>query len=127
MGISLTPDQRDVIRDVVLTDLSVIGDIPLAIDHGEHDLARRYRAECEDLMALLDDLGWEDDHDGPVELTMAPERLVTVIGRLLDHQLAATADANTEWEADAAAAHFACGTLADLEAALGGPPTVHVR
>lgn len=121
MGISLTPQQREAIRSVVLTDLSVIGDIPMAIDHGEYDVARRYRIECEQLTRLLDDLGWEDDHDGPVELTVAPDQLLPVITRLLDNQIAVASDAAAEWQAEAAESDATCRMLADLEAVLGAP------
>lgn len=58
MPIFLDREQRDAIRDALLTNLSGVGDIDLMLMNEDWARARRFRMEFEDDMRLLDDLGW---------------------------------------------------------------------
>jgi hypothetical protein len=80
--IKLNRRQRDAIYDEVVLDLHGIGDIAIALDGDEYDVARRYRRRFEDDMRLLDDLGWEPDQRDrdEFELTMPAEDLARVVG-----------------------------------------------
>lgn len=98
MPVKISAEQREALYIQVLDHLSGIGDLWLAIDAGEYERADRLgRAFGDDLRLLLDDLGWPD-RDGPpagefIELTMPPDRLRRVVGRLRDE--AAEMFANT--------------------------------
>ncbi len=82
MAIKINREQRDAIYDEVVLDLHGIGDIAIALDGDEYDIARRYRRRFEDDMRLLDDLGWEPDQRDrdEFELTMPADDLARVVG-----------------------------------------------
>lgn len=89
MPIFLDREQRDAVRDALLTNLSGVGDIHLTLMNEDWARARRYRMEFEDDMRLLDDLGWGDDEPGErFEVTMEPVALRRLVARL--HELAST-------------------------------------
>lgn len=82
-GITITRPQREAIYQDLVTQLSAVGDIHLALQRGDVELARRYRRECEGLMRLLDDVGWAWDAPGDeFELSMDDEQLAEVVARL---------------------------------------------
>lgn len=98
MPVEITAEQREALYVQVLDHLSGIGDLWLAIDAGEYEKADRLgHAFADDLRLLLEDLGWpnrvDPPADGRVELTMSPEDLRRVVGRLRDE--AAEMFANT--------------------------------
>jgi hypothetical protein len=95
--VTISAKQREALYTQVLDHLSGVGDLWLAIDAGDYQQADTLgRAFADDLRLLLDDLGWPDrtdlPADGRVELTMAPEDLRRVIGRLRDEAAEMFAD-----------------------------------
>ena len=97
MSIRITAAQREALYVQVLDHLSGIGDLWLAVDAGEYEKADSLgHAFADDLRLLLEDLGWPDradrPADGSVELTMEPEDLRRVIGRLRDEAAVLYAD-----------------------------------
>jgi len=83
VAITINSSERDAIYQEVLTDLTGVGDIDIALRNEDYDAARRYRRRFEDDMRLLDDLGWEPEQDrDEFELTMPPDGLARVLERL---------------------------------------------
>ena len=83
VAITINRSERDAIYQEVLTDLTGVGDIDIALRNDDYETARRYRRRFEDDMRLLDDLGWEPDQDrDEFELTMPPDGLARVLERL---------------------------------------------
>jgi hypothetical protein len=81
--ITLNRDQRDAIHGELLLDLSGTGDIRVEIDKGDYQAAQRLRRRYEGDMRLLDDLGWEPDHErDEFDVTMEPDDLARVLRRL---------------------------------------------
>ena len=83
VAITINRSERDAIYQEVLTDLTGVGDIDIALRNDDYETARRDRRRCEDDMRLLDDLGWVPDQDrDEFELTMPPDGLARVLERL---------------------------------------------
>ncbi len=81
--ISISGTQRDALYDHILSGLSGIGDVWLAVSSEDFDTAARLGREyADDLRLLLDDLGLGDEVSGPVELSPEPELLRRVFTRL---------------------------------------------
>jgi hypothetical protein len=81
MAIKINRSQRDAIYEEVVLDLHGIGDIAIALDGDDYDIARRYRRRFEDDMRLLDDIGWEPGQDREeYELTMPADDLARLVG-----------------------------------------------
>jgi hypothetical protein len=72
-----------VIRVAVIEDIAEIHRIPWELEHENVTVARRLRADLEDDMLLLDDLGWkQDDPREGFELTMDPDALRATLTRV---------------------------------------------
>jgi hypothetical protein len=92
MAIIITRKQRRRIREVVLSDLSGLGDIEIAMRHEDWESAKRLRRTFETSMRLLDDLGWEEAPPTVIELTMPEPDLVPALIRLHARVVAGVAD-----------------------------------
>jgi hypothetical protein len=98
MTITITAVQRDALYDQILNRLSGIGDIVLAIQLENYDLAERLGCEySDDLRLLLDGLGFGDGDGQPVELTASPEVLRRVLPRMRDLAIDLAASQEREW------------------------------
>ena len=83
MTVTITREQRDAIYQEVLTDLSGVGDIWVAIEHENYEEARESRRRFELDMLLLDDLGWDRVDDRKTfALSMPAARLAEVVRHL---------------------------------------------
>lgn len=83
MPVTIRPNARAVLRRQLLSELSGIGDIYLAVEAGDWATARTLRRRYEDCMRLLDDLGWrEDDPAEEFAITMDPVALMRVLAQL---------------------------------------------
>lgn len=132
MALTIRRAQRNLLRQQVITELTGIGDIYLAVEADQWATALKLRERHEDLMRLLDDLGWRADDPGrEFALTTEPARLLRCLARL--HERAGEtieqyvgADAEERAAAwDASFVMCACGDLlVKLLAAahLGGAP-----
>jgi hypothetical protein len=79
-AIKLNSAQRDAIYAEAVLALSGTGDIRIELDNGNFDSARRHRRRFEDVMRLLDDIGWEPDATAEdFELTMPRDQLVRAV------------------------------------------------
>lgn len=75
-AVTISHEERGLIHDELLTALSGVGDVFIATEQGEDEDARRLRLRFEDLMRLLDDLGWSPEDPGErFATTLVPERL----------------------------------------------------
>jgi hypothetical protein len=80
---SITPAQRDALYEQVLDRLTGISDVQLAVETGDLEAADRLSLEFADYLRLLhDDLGWEEEANGAVELRSPPDVLRRSLGRL---------------------------------------------
>jgi hypothetical protein len=76
---------RELLRRAAVRDLGAIGDIELALRRGDGATARTLRAEFAPVLALLDDLGWQDDDARETfTVTVEPAALRACIRRWLD-------------------------------------------
>jgi hypothetical protein len=76
---------RALLRRAAVRDLAAIGDIELALCRGDGAAARALRDEFAPVLALLDDLGWEDDDARETfAVTVEPAALRACIRRWLD-------------------------------------------
>ncbi|MBB4661438.1 hypothetical protein [Conexibacter arvalis] len=83
MALTIKPAARAVLREQLLTELSGIGDIYLAVGEAQWGAALSLRRRYEGCMRLLDDLGWrEDDPAEEFAITMEPAPLMRVLARL---------------------------------------------
>ena len=83
MAVTIDREQRDAIYEEVLTDLTGVGDIWIALDGADYEKAREYRRRFERDMRLLDDLGWDrDDARNEYVLSMAAPLLTETIRHL---------------------------------------------
>lgn len=83
MPVTLKQSHRDVLRRQVITQLTGIGDIYLALDGAQWTTALGMRRRYEDCMRLMDDLGWEEND--PAEeyaITIDTIPLMCVLARL---------------------------------------------
>jgi hypothetical protein len=98
MSRTITAAQRDALYDQILDRLSGIGDIEVAIQAKNYDIAERIGREySDDLRLLLDDLGIGDGNGEPVELTTSPEVLRRILPRLRERAENHTASLEPEW------------------------------
>lgn len=108
MALTIKPTARAVLRERLLTELSGIGDIYLAVHEAEWGTALSLRRRYEGYMRLLDDLGWrEDDPAEEFAITMEPIPLMRVLARVhercgeeVEEHVASTAEGRQAlWEA----------------------------
>jgi DNA-binding transcriptional ArsR family regulator len=78
--ITLSASERDAIYAQIRADLLAIDDLRLALEQDEREtadrLARRYMGE---LLLVVKGLGWGDQADGPVGLTIPPDELRPIL------------------------------------------------
>jgi hypothetical protein len=97
MVLTITKAQRDALYDQILDRLSGIGDIEVAIEAGNYTAAKRLSREySDDLRLLVDDLGFGERDDEPVELTTSPEVLCRVLPRMRELATGYTASQESE-------------------------------
>jgi hypothetical protein len=97
--ISISAAQRDALYEHLLSKMSGIGDVWLAIDTGDIETASRLGREySDDLRLLLDDLGWEDEAAGEVELSIPPDVLRRIFGRMREAASRQRISEQPEWE-----------------------------
>ncbi|MGB8362503.1 MAG: hypothetical protein WCE80_13990 [Acidimicrobiia bacterium] len=98
MTVTITSAQRDALYDQILDRLSGIGDIELAIQSENYDVAERLGREySDDLRLLLDDLGLGHGDGSPVVLTSPPDVLRRVLPRLRELAEGMVASQEPEW------------------------------
>jgi hypothetical protein len=98
--------ERDLLRRAAVRDLGALGDIELALRLDDGATARELRDEFVPVLALLDDLGWEEqDPRETFPVTLEPAALRACARRWLDEvdgSLVATsgalADGAARWE-----------------------------
>jgi hypothetical protein len=74
--------QREVFYELVLDHLSGIGDLLVAVEHGDFATAERLGIEFGEDLRLMEDLGWDSAPVGEADLTMPPEDLTEALTRL---------------------------------------------
>jgi hypothetical protein len=91
MAIKLTREQRDAIREEIISDLSELGNIAQILTKPDYQAAEHHRARFEDGLALLDDLDWEPDTIFPTFefRRLNPDRLARAL-RWLQQRATAT-------------------------------------
>jgi hypothetical protein len=95
----INAEQRDALYDRILDRLSGIGDVWLAASEARYDTADRLGREYSDeLLLVLDDLGWGDGPEGDVELKTDPAILRRVFTRLSESSAGELAAEATSWE-----------------------------
>lgn len=83
MAIELTREERDAVRNEILTSLTEVSDFITYLDHGEIAKARRVSDKFHEYVALLDDLGWDaDDARESFEVTVPAEELARLLPTL---------------------------------------------
>jgi hypothetical protein len=82
MSATVTAAQRLAVYDQLLDRLSGIGDIELAIQSGDREVAQRLVDEYADDLQLLRDLGLGDESSEAIELATPPEVLRRALPRL---------------------------------------------
>ena len=88
MTITITAEERDDLYDQILIRLSGIGDVWIALEAKNYELADRLGREySDDLRLVLDDLGWGEGSGESLELTTPAEVLRRVFRRLRDTAL----------------------------------------
>lgn len=98
MTLTITAAQRDALYDQIVDRLSGIGDIELAIQLENYDLAERLSREySDDLRLLLEDLGFGEGDGQAVELTVSPQVLRRVLPRMRDLAKDLAASQEPEW------------------------------
>jgi len=83
MPITITRAHRDALYEELLTDLTRVGDIYLALENGDGQLAQRLWRRYDAELRLLDQLGWSPVE--PVErfaIDLPQELLVRALGGL---------------------------------------------
>lgn len=124
MPYTLTREQRDALHGEAITELAEIGDVYLALENDDYQLARELWRRYEPLLLLLDQIGWEpklDDDAAVVEIAMPDAQLASAANRLTrvalgrlrnqveQHQRERSADAESGLHGIAIAA--ACSSL----------------
>jgi len=83
--ITLSAEHRDALYDLILIRLSGLGDLWPIIEREDFREADRLGREvCDVLRLVLDDLGWGDQGD-VVTLSLPPDELTRIFGRLREH------------------------------------------
>lgn len=79
MPVTISREQRDALYGEAACEMTGIGDIYHALDHDDPAEARRLRRRYEDVMRLLDDIGWtEEDPRERIPLTMHADQLMRI-------------------------------------------------
>jgi hypothetical protein len=78
----ITGEERDALYDQILSHLSSLDDLRMALEAEDYDRAERLGVEFGDDFRLLEDLGWGPPTSCTVQLTMSPEQLHRVFTRL---------------------------------------------
>lgn len=101
--IKITSVQRDALYRQVRNHLSGLSDVFIAMEeHHDFATAQRLGNEFAEDMRLLGDLGWHENNGASqVELTMPPEELAALMGRMRDEAKGGLADAIKGGEASA--------------------------
>jgi hypothetical protein len=83
MPVTISRAQRDAIYQMVITHLTGIGDVWLAVHRRDFADAKRLGRKFAEDLRLLEDLGWSETIDQEtVTLTMAPGELTRTLARL---------------------------------------------
>lgn len=80
--VTISGVQREVFYELVLDHLSGLGDLALAIRHGDFATAERLGIEFGEDLRLMEDLGWDSAPRQEADLTMPHEDLAEVLTRL---------------------------------------------
>jgi len=76
-------ERRDALYELVLDHLSGIGDFWIAFEERDFAKAERLGIEFGEDFRLLEDIGWQPDHDHPaVDLTIPRHDLIELLRRL---------------------------------------------
>ncbi|MDO8209667.1 hypothetical protein [Conexibacter sp. CPCC 206217] len=90
---TISRSQREALRQQVVIELDGLGEIHRAIEDGHAIVARRLREHYEELLRLLDDLGWDlNDVRSAFAVTMDPPAATRVLVRLHDRATRLVAD-----------------------------------
>lgn len=85
MTVTITRAQRDALYQEMLTDLTAVGDIYLALNNGDGTQARRLWQRFDPELRLLDQLGWNPvESFDRFEIVLPDEVLVRALGDLQD-------------------------------------------
>jgi hypothetical protein len=83
MNQTITAEERDALYEQVLVHLSGIGDVWMAVEAEDYQEADRLGREfSDDLLLVLDDLGWGSNSVETITLRTAPQVLRRVLERL---------------------------------------------
>jgi hypothetical protein len=83
VAVTIVREQRDVVYDQLVADLSAVGDLHIELSAGRFDAARRLRRRFFDEMRLLDEIGWGAEDPGETfAITMERAALVDTLARL---------------------------------------------
>jgi hypothetical protein len=81
--IGLSPKERDALYEQVLVHLGGIGDLLMAVEAEDFKRADRLGREfSDDLLLVLDDLGWGEHSAEPITLGTPPQVLRRILERL---------------------------------------------
>jgi hypothetical protein len=81
--VTITLAERNAIYAELLSRLSGIDDIRMAVEHDDFESATRLGREFGDELRLMEDLGWGSvDAEGPIALTMPPDQRGRLFARL---------------------------------------------
>lgn len=72
---TITAMQRFALYDQILSRISEIDDVRLALRQEDYDTGRLGGEYSDDLRLLVDDLGFGEGGEGPIELTSSPQIL----------------------------------------------------
>lgn len=96
--IRISGAQRDALYEHILSRLSGIGDVWLAVSEEDFETATRLGREfSDDLRLLLDDLGWGDHAGDEIELTAPPDVLRRIFSRLQKLAASQRLSEESEW------------------------------
>lgn len=83
VAVTIGRDQRNVLYDQLVADLSAVGDLHIELRAGRFDVARQLRRRYFAEMRLLDEIGWgEEDPGETFAITMDRTALVDTLARL---------------------------------------------
>jgi hypothetical protein len=83
MTLTITAAQRKALYDQILDRLGGIGDVWMVVCAENFDAAQRLGREySDDLSLVVDDLGWGEGTNEPIELSTPPEVLRRALSRL---------------------------------------------
>lgn len=96
-GVRLRAAQADALREHLISRLTGISDLWLAVSREEFDIADRLAGEYSDELRLLhDDLGWQQ-RAGDLELTTPPDVLRRTFRRLRETAAVQRISEEAEW------------------------------